>query len=556
MALTDELLFQAGIATGLLDAETIDRLKLEARRQRVPILSKILAHYRVPVSALHRAVAESRQVAFIDLTLASIDLKLLKKLPGSLIKRKHFLPVRVGDEMVLVTADPDDVTGIASATRLMGVDLPIAMAEARRLQLLVDNYLASSVMASVEKSNTVPQETDLVALLDMILREAYLVRASDVHLLTEEGGVRIRLRIDGRLSDYPLAADQTVASGLVSRVKVLAGLDIAEQRQPQDGGFAYHLAAPFDLDFNIRVATAPTRLGERITMRLLGQESGGLTLTDLGMLEQDLIRFNEAIRNPYGMILLTGPTGSGKSTTLFAALQEINTPDINIMTVENPIEYVMEGISQIQTGPKINFAEALRSLLRHDPDVLMVGEIRDSETADVAVKAAMTGHLVFSTLHTNNAVSAVTRLIDIGCEPFLIGSTMTAVIAQRLVRRLCRHCARKRLATETERKVLGYTEKEVELFDPVGCAVCQGSGFRGRLGLFETFWFDEQLARLVAKGADEEMLEQAAGDRLRFMWQDGCEKVLLGMTTLDEVQKVAVAKRRPEQLEVIDNAAV
>jgi type IV pilus assembly protein PilB len=439
MALTDELLLQAGVATNLLDEETVERLKVEARKQRVPLLSKVLAHYRIPVSALHRAVAESRHIPFIDLTVASIELKLLKRLPGSLIKRKHFLPIQIDGDLALVTADPDDMVGISSATRLMGAELPIVMAEPKRLQLMIDNYLATSVMAVVEENATSSQETDLVGLLDTILTEAYLTRASDVHLLTEEGGLRIRLRIDGSLSDYPLAADQSVASGLVSRIKVLAGLDIAEQRQPQDGGFTYHLAAPFDLDFNIRVATAPTRLGERITMRLLGQESGGLTLTDLGMLELDLARFNEAIRNPYGMILLTGPTGSGKSTTLFAALQEINKPDINIMTVENPIEYVMEGVSQIQTGPKITFADALRSLLRHDPDVLMVGEIRDAETADVAVKAAMTGHLVFSTLHTNNAVSAVTRLIDIGCEPFLIGSTMTAVIAQRLVRRLCRH---------------------------------------------------------------------------------------------------------------------
>lgn len=555
MALTDELLLQAGVTTELLDAETVERLKVEARRQRLPVLSKVLAHYRIPVSALHRAVAESRNLPYLDLTVVTVEQKLLKKLPGSLVKRKHFLPIQVNDQLALVTADPDDMAGIAAAMRILGTELPVAMADPKRLQLMIDNHLANSVMVSVEENDKTPQEVDLVVLLDTILTEAYLARASDVHLLTEEDGLRVRLRIDGRLSDYPLAADQTVASGLVSRIKVLAGLDIAEQRQPQDGGFAYHLAPPFDLDFNIRVATAPIRLGERITMRLLGQESGGLTLTDLGMLEEDLLRFNEAIRNPYGMILLTGPTGSGKSTTLFAALQEINKSDINIMTVENPIEYVMEGISQIQTGPKISFADALRSLLRHDPDVLMVGEIRDAETADIAVKAAMTGHLVFSTLHTNNAISAVTRLIDIGCEPFLIGSTMTAVIAQRLVRRLCRHCARKRPATPSESVILGYENEAIELFEPVGCAVCQGAGFRGRLGLFETLWFDEQLARLVAKGADEETLEKAAGDKLRFMWQDGREKVLRGMTTLDEIQKVAVVKHI-ENAEVLYDAAV
>jgi general secretion pathway protein E len=387
-------------------------------------------------------------------------------------------------------------------------------------------------------------ETDLVNLLNDIIKEAYLNKASDIHLVVEESGLRVRLRVDGKLRDYPVDADATVAAGLASRVKVLANLDIAEQRQPQDGGCSYKLAAPINAEFNIRVATAPTRLGERITMRLLGQHSEGITLTDLGMLPNDLKRFQQAIKNPYGMILLTGPTGSGKSTTLCAALQEINKPDINIMTVENPIEYVMEGVSQIQTGLKISFADALRSLLRHDPDVLMVGEIRDHETADVSVKSAMTGHLVFSTLHTNNAVSAVTRLIDIGCEAFLIGSTMTAVIAQRLVRRLCEQCRQPRSATQEELTVLNCEEKELTVYDPIGCPSCQGTGFKGRLGLFETLWFDEKLARLVSQGGTEEEIEMvsAKSGNLKFMWQDGCEKVIEGMTTLAEVKDVAVVK--------------
>lgn len=370
------------------------------------------------------------------------------------------------------------------------------------------------------------------------MREAYLYRASDIHLVSEEKGVRVRFRVDGKLIDSPVDANKSVANGLISRVKVLADLDISEQRQPQDGGFSYYLAEPIDIGLNFRVATAPSRTGERITMRVLAQQSQQISLTDLGMLDADLARFRQAIRQPYGMILLTGPTGSGKSTTLFAALQEINHPDINIMTVENPIEYVMEGISQLQTGPKVSFADALRSFLRHDPDVLMVGEIRDHETADVSVKAAMTGHLVFSTLHTNNAVSAVTRLVDIGCEPFLIGSTMTAVIAQRLVRKLCPHCRRQRPATEAELDEMALSG-EVQLHDAVGCAICQGAGFSGRLGLFETLWFNEQLSRLVVQRVDEETLEKQAGNNLKFMWQDGVEKVLLGLTTLDEVRNVA-----------------
>lgn len=543
MAVTDDQLVSAGIDTGLLIQSDVDLLRTKARRERMPLLSKILAQYRIPASALYRALAEKHGLAFLDLLHVQINNALTKKMPASLINRKQQLVIQFENNDYLVISDPNDHAAIEAAQRLIGQRLTVVMADPQQLNLLIRKQLANSVVVQAQAANQSTTETDLIELLDRILRDAYLNRSSDVHFLTEESGLRVRFRVDGKLRDYPLDADQSVAAGLISRVKVLSGLDIAEQRMPQDGGFSYYLAPPVDLEFNIRVATAPIRLGERITMRLLGQEQSDLTLTDLGFLEQDLIAFKEAIRKPYGMILLTGPTGSGKSTTLFAALQEINAPDLNIMTVENPIEYVIDGVSQIQTGPKISFADALRSLLRHDPDVLMVGEIRDAETADVAVKAAMTGHMVFSTLHTNNAVSAVTRLVDIGCEPFLIGSTMTAVIAQRLVRRLCRHCAKPRAATPEELELLNIDE-DVEIYEPVGCAVCQGQGFRGRLGLFETLWFDEKLARLVARGEDEETLEASAGKRLKFMWHDGCEKVLRGLTTLDEVKNVAVFKQR------------
>ncbi|PCJ32733.1 MAG: pilus assembly protein PilB [Gammaproteobacteria bacterium] len=536
MALTDEQLIEAGVRTGLIEANQLERLKKDARRQRSPILPMILAHYRFPSTALYRAMAENKGIRFIDLNGRKAHAESLKKVPASLIKRKQLLPIIEGDNVLLVVSDPNDRGTIDTVQRLLGKQLELVMADVALLNLQLERLFANT-----SKETEVVDETDLVTLLDSIIREAYLNQASDIHFVTEEEGLRVRLRVDGRLRDYPVVADAAVAAGLVSRVKVLSGLDIAEQRQPQDGGFSYHLAAPIDVEFNVRVATAPTRLGERITMRLLGQDSGGITLTDLGMLPKDLERFKVAIEKPYGLILLTGPTGSGKSTTLFAALQEINDPEINIMTVENPIEYVMDGVSQIQIGHKISFADALRSLLRHDPDVLMVGEIRDHETADVAVKAAMTGHMVFSTLHTNNAVSAVTRLIDIGCEAFLIGSTLTAVIAQRLVRRLCIHCRKPHTATPAECELLGVADP-VEIYDAVGCAVCQGRGYRGRLGVFETLWFDEHLSRLVAQGGSEDEIEATAGNNLQFMWEDGSQKVLNGMTSLAELQAVAMHK--------------
>lgn len=547
MALTDEQLVDAGLKTGLIESAMLESLRQKARRQRSSLMAMVLAHYRFPVSALYRAVAQQSGVPYIDLAAQRVDAELLKKIPASLVRRRLILPLILDGNTVLAVSDPTERAGIDSIQRMLGRALPLVMAEGKALTLKINQILP----VSAAESPTARVEQDLVALLDTVLRDAYLSRASDVHFITEEERFRVRFRVDGKLREYPVEGDRAVAAGIISRIKVLSELDIAEQRHPQDGGFSYHLTAPIDKEFSVRVATAPTRSGERVTMRLLGQESNDITLTDLGMKEQDLIRFRKAIHNPYGMILLTGPTGSGKSTTLFAALQEINHPDINIMTVENPIEYVIDGVSQVQTGTKVTFAEALRSFLRHDPDVLMVGEIRDQETADVAVKAAMTGHLVFSTLHTNNAVSAVTRLVDIGCEPFLIGSTMTAVIAQRLVRRLCKHCRSGRTATSEEMIEMGYEHTEAfELFDAVGCAVCQGSGYIGRVGLFETLWFNEKLARLVARGADEETLEQEAGDNLRFMWQDGCDKVRLGMTTLNDVRDVAVRKLRLAEVDV------
>ncbi|CAG0955121.1 Type II secretion system protein E [Methylophilaceae bacterium] len=544
MAISSDHLIDAAVRLNLIEPEILAQLRIDARRKRVDLVDTVTAHYRLPISALYQAAAELRGLSFINpIAVSAPSASLLKKVPQALARRKLVLPLFEDEQGVLVaTSDPDDRATLETLQRLLGQRIRVAMAEPDAMHAAIGRYLNDPAqnLASVETL----AETDLIAMLNDILKEAYLRRASDVHMAQEESGLRVRLRVDGKLQDYFTNADGAVANGLISRVKVLADLDIAEQREPQDGGMTYYLAPPIDTEFNIRVATAPTRLGERVTMRLLGQEAQSLTLPRLGMSEHDMLEFRKAIRKPFGMILLTGPTGSGKSTTLFAALQEINHPELNIMTVENPIEYVMDGISQIQTGPKISFASALRSLLRHDPDVLMVGEIRDEETADVALKAAMTGHLVFSTLHTNTAAGTVGRLVDIGCEPYLIGSTMNAVIAQRLVRRLCPHCRKPRAATKDESELLGQGGSDVVVFEPVGCAACQGRGYRGRLGLFETLWFDEALSKLVSSGCSEDELERhaLADGKLNLMWADGSVKVLAGDTSLSELQTVAVKR--------------
>lgn len=542
MALSTDQLLDAALRQRLIEAETLSQLRLEARRSRADVLQLVAAHYRLPMAAFYQAVAELRGLPFVNPLEHMPPQALARRMPQTLARRKLVLPLMEDENGVQVAmADPDDRATVDALQRLLSQRVQVAVATPDALELAIGRLYAPAAGAAVTAA---AGETDLITLLDAILREAFLRRASDVHLTQEEDtGLRVRLRVDGRLQEYHTDADATVANGLISRVKVLANLDIAEQREPQDGGMSYYLGPPIDTEFNIRVATAPTRLGERLTMRLLGQEAHSLTLPQLGMAENDMRLFRQAIRKPFGMILLTGPTGSGKSTTLYAALQEINSPELNIMTVEDPIEYIMDGISQIQTGPKVTFASALRSLLRHDPDVLMVGEIRDEETADVALKAAMTGHLVFSTLHTNTAAATVSRLEDIGCEPYLVGATMNAVIAQRLVRRLCPHCRKARAVTPDEAELLGKKEGAT-VYEPVGCAACQGRGYRGRLGLFETLWFDEKLSRLVSSGGSEEDLEvQAlAAGRLNLMWDDGCAKVLDGLTSMAELRAVTMKR--------------
>jgi len=546
MALDNQKLIEAAVGCNMVDQRLLEKLRKEARRQRLDLLDVLMVNYRLPKNAFYRAAAEQRGIPYIEYAAMNADFDLLKKIPNALIKRKKYLPILQDDGSVLLgTADPDDRAGIETVRRLFNKPINLGLAEPELLNMAIQHtYIKADQVAPSLTTEDLP-EADIVKLLDGIFKEAYLRRSSDIHILIDELGLRVRLRVDGKLQEYipETATTEAVANSLISRIKVLADLDISEQREPQDGGMAFYLPQPIDLDFNVRVATAPTRLGERVTMRILGQDAKDLTLAKIGMSQADLLRFDKAIHQPFGMVLLTGPTGSGKSTTLFAALQEISSPDINIMTVENPVEYVMEGVSQIQTGAKINFASALRSFLRHDPDVLMVGEIRDEETADTALKAAMTGHLVFSTLHTNTAAGCVSRLVDIGCEPFLIGSTMTAVIAQRLVRRLCEHCRQEGAALEGECDLMEVDKSAgFKLMRAVGCAQCQGTGYRGRVGLFETLWFDDDLRRFVSKGCTEEMLEAEAGDRLQQMWIDGLSKVKQGVTTIEEVQKVTMKR--------------
>ncbi len=539
MAVSEAVLINAGVQMGLVDAKSINGLKLQARRERIRLLEAVTRAGRFPEAALYQALANMRGIPFLLAKQLKPDMELVARMPQGLMQRRLMLPVKgEGDESLLALADPDDHLSLDSASRATGQRFQPALSDPGTLESVLRREIGGRVPAQIDVGDV---EADSVRLFDDIMKEAYLRRASDIHLEPTKSGMRIRLRVDGHLQEYGRVLNGVESEALMTRLKVLASLDIAEQRVAQDGGLSYQVVGWEIPPTDIRVATVPTKFGERATLRLLGQETGHLTLEKLGMPEGILGGFRQAIDRPHGMILVTGPTGSGKSTTLYAALRELDAEDLNILTVEDPVEQVMEGITQVQVSGKVSFAQALRSFLRHDPDVILVGEIRDMETAETALKASMTGHLVLSTLHTNDAVGAVSRLVDIGAEHYLIGSTLIGVLAQRLVRRLCPHCRQSRPSTEEERQQLGKEGQiDLQLFDPQGCPHCLGSGFLGRVGLFEALWVDPELSVAIAGGAGEDEIRRNAKG-LKTLWQDGCNKVLSGETALSEVLHLGVS---------------
>ena len=377
-------------------------------------------------------------------------------------------------------------------------------------------------------------DAPVIRLINALFSEALKLGASDVHIETYETRMAVRLRVDGLLKEI-LQPSRKLAPLLVSRIKVMARLDIAEKRVPQDGRIALRLAGRA---VDVRVSTIPSNYGERVVMRLLDKQAARLDLADLGMPDSVRHDFERLLKHPNGIILVTGPTGSGKTTTLYAGLTLLNDRSRNILTVEDPVEYDIEGIGQTQVNPKVgmSFAKGLRAILRQDPDVVMVGEIRDAETADIAVQASLTGHLVLSTLHTNNAVGAITRLIDIGIEPYLIASSLKGVLGQRLVRRLCSHCKQPAELDAVEAELLGESAISGRtVYLPQGCEQCQNTGFKGRIGLYELLVVDRRISLLIHDRAGEQAIEEAAEGRMSTLLAEGRRAVLAGQTSIDEV---------------------
>lgn len=398
-----------------------------------------------------------------------------------------------------------------------------------------------------ELADSVPETEDLldrqddapiIRLINALLAEAIREGASDVHVETFERSVRVRFRVDGVMREVvPLKRE--IAPLLVSRIKVMAKLDIAEKRIPQDGRITLRIGGR---EVDVRVSTLPTAVGERVVMRLLDKQSSSLALTKLGMDDLTLLRVRELVHRPHGIFLVTGPTGSGKTTTLYAAMRELDADSTNILTIENPIEYNISGIGQTQVNEKadMTFARGLRAILRQDPDVVMVGEIRDIETAETAVQASLTGHLVMSTVHTNTAVGSVTRLVDMGVEPFLLASSVVGMLSQRLVRVLCPDCKRPEAPTEFEKRFLGGEGADV-VYRAAGCDACAHTGFRGRTGIYELVTADDHLRALIHDRASEQALNDYAREHSPGIAEDGRAKIRAGLTSVEEIMRVAIA---------------
>ena len=483
----------------------------------------------------------------------------MKPLPYSFARSHGVFTLEEEGRLICLKKADASFEGLVEARRVAGAPMAFRDVNAAEFeQRLASAYAGSDLTETAAQAQdapedlvafaeTLPQTSDLLAsdddapvikLINAILQEAIKTRASDIHIEPYENRLAVRFRIDGGLQDM-LDLSARLAPVLVSRVKVMAKLDIAKKRVPQDGRFSLTLG---ERSVDVRVSTLPSQHGERVVMRLLEKSSGLITLTDLGMDQRTLATFQRALSRPNGIILVTGPTGSGKTTTLYAAVRGLNDGSRNILTVEDPVEYALDGIGQTQVNARIgmSFAAGLRAILRQDPDVVMIGEIRDPETAEIAVQSSLTGHLVLSTVHTNSAIAAVTRLRDMGIEPFLLSSTVTALLAQRLVRRLCPVCKEPRAILPSEAAELGLAPGTT-VFKPVGCPQCRGAGYTGRIGLYEIVSMDETLRAMIHDGAREaEMSAHAFRDQPTLL-QSGAALVAAGETSVEDVLRVCRA---------------
>jgi type IV pilus assembly protein PilB len=508
-------------------------------------------------SQLVAALAQQIGMRFVDLAEYPVDGAALASVPQTVCRRYNALPIGYEEGKLLVAmSDPANVFAIDDIRSITGIEVrPVVATKSDVTSAINRYYRADSDLddltmvldqdddADLENLKEVVEDAPIVKFVNLLITQAINDRASDIHLEPTERELRVRFRIDGVLHEI-MRSPKNIQAGVTSRLKIMADINIAERRIPQDGRLSVTVGGK---KIDLRVATLPTVWGEKVVMRVLDNSTAMLNLADLGFSQRNYDAYSVSFNKPYGMILVTGPTGSGKSTTLYATLNIVSRPEINVITVEDPVEYRIGGINQVQVNPKagLTFATALRSILRSDPDVVLIGEIRDHETAQIAIEAALTGHLVLTSLHTNDAPSAMTRLVEMGMEPFLVGSALDAVLAQRLARKLCSKC-KEEYTPEPELLISArYPWQDGEpipvLHRAIGCAACAKTGYRGRLALHEVMTVTEEVERLtVARASAMDIQRVAIEQGMKSLRLDGMEKVLAGVTSLEEILRVVV----------------
>jgi type II secretory ATPase GspE/PulE/Tfp pilus assembly ATPase PilB-like protein len=564
----DLILSRALADKGLIAQKDLDALLKEADASGVSLQQIITKRGLLPEKDILNIICEKTGIVFRDIRDASVEKSVLDKVPVKIASYYKFVPLKIKDRVLTIAvASPLDIMTQDEIRTQLGYDIEIVLSSQDQIsEILKKNYgFAADTLekmvsqapamgqavsqAKIEDIERLAEDASVIQLVNQIILDAFRKRATDIHIEPYRDGVALRYRVDGLLYDSNVSADMhNFLNAVISRIKIMSNLNIVERRLPQDGRAIVRVQ---DQVLDLRISTMPTPYGESVVIRILPAQML-FSLEKLGLAKRDLQIFEGLIQKPHGIIFVTGPTGSGKTTTLYASLNRINTKERKIITIEDPIEYEMNGITQIQVMPEIglDFARGLRSILRHDPDVIMVGEVRDLETAEIAIRVALTGHLVFSTVHTNDAASGITRLVDIGLEPYLVASSVEAFIAQRLIRVICPDCKTEDTQTPRELKEmitrdLGLrSAEEVKIFRGKGCNSCNFTGFFGRTAIYEILIVDDAIKEAILKKIPSNQIKKIAVSRgMRTLRQDGWQKVIAGATTPEEVMKVTSAEK-------------
>ena len=560
-----DLLVQKGIIT----EEQLSEALKQQKEKKLMLGEMIVSMGFASQSQINDVLCEHLNIDFVDMREEEPDPQVLSLLDESIMRKYTLVPLRHDNNnagaLQVAMADPINILAMDDINIITGMQVVPILANAQDINAFLDKAFGQQQAQNIvelykreqgdnnkeaEKENNARREeienAPIVVLINNIIEQAVRQRASDIHIEPMEKTVRVRYRIDGNLKEI-MKYDNALLGAITTRLKIMSGMDISEKRKPQDG----RITTTVDRrEYDIRVSNLPMVYGEKVVMRIASKEGFNVDISKLGLTERDRKVFQDILRNPHGIILVTGPTGSGKSTTLYTALSELNTEDVNIITVEDPVEANIDGINQVQVNTKANltFASALRSILRQDPDIIMIGEIRDSETAEIAVRASITGHLVVSTLHTNSTASSVARLEDMGVESYLIADSMVGIIAQRLVRRLC-ECKKPKEATVEEKQLLGVdTDKSCTIYEPCGCKLCNNTGYYGRMGIYEIMKISPAIKRLISKNADaEDIKNQAVKEGMNTLKMAAANGVKEGITSIAEMIKATYEAEEEEK---------